>query len=224
MEGYEMIVGGQHMLRPAPENANQPEILGLEINWHKGFANDPTIKLLVDRAPTLEEFRYKTRPVGRDYTLFYGTYGPWVDFAAHTPSNESGYGGRKFTYRLEDETEMTVKGPWSSRSSYMNMYFEHCIEVTLYERDWKNLGMSCSIQVYKLNDYLEYWNEDREAELQIDLLKLERLPDGEIMYVPHPRKGCTADWKGEKRPDGKPVGGFECDFCTPHDPNKRRIE
>ena len=41
----------------------------------------------------------------------------------HHPSNEKGFAGDKFKFRLEDGSSVIVKGPWSSRAEVVR---EHC--------------------------------------------------------------------------------------------------
>jgi hypothetical protein len=89
----------------------------------------------VDRIPDLDNFVFDAFTTDLGITLYIGTFGDLVKFYAHDPNSETGFGGRTFTLRMRDESEVTIKGPWSSRASVINEYFPElrCSEIILTE-------------------------------------------------------------------------------------------
>jgi len=96
-----------------------------EIDWMEGWANDPKLKFTVDKMPANDEYVYTKK--GNLYFALHEC--GLASYFAHSPGNESGYGGREFTLQMADGTAKTIKGPWSSRCSVMNMHFPHTVEV-----------------------------------------------------------------------------------------------
>lgn len=101
------------------------------VNTHANFANRPTIELMVDALPKLEDYRYEKRG-----NLYFAELEGNVSFFSWTgPGNEDGYGGRSFPITMIDGTAVTLKGPWSSRSAVMNAAgFPLCTEVTIVDK------------------------------------------------------------------------------------------
>lgn len=107
--------------------------------WHD-------LKLYVDKCPSLEEFVFRAIDLGGGSTLYAGHMpdGILTCQYAHTPGNETGFGGRRFTLNMEDGSQVEIKGPWSSRSSVLNEYcpeLRSC-EVVLYQ-DGYSSGLAC---------------------------------------------------------------------------------
>lgn len=74
------------------------------------------IRLLVDRIPERSEMRF----INRDNCWFSNHEG-YVEYFGWKPGgNNGGYYGRHFDIIMEDESEVRLLGPWSSRSSAMN--------------------------------------------------------------------------------------------------------
>jgi hypothetical protein len=104
------------------------KILDLKINWYHGFANKPAIYLLVEDKPDPREMRYEHHS-----GLYFAEKDGYALFFSYERPGE-GYGGSRFYITLKDGTEKTLIGPWSSRASVMNAYFEpHVTEVGITE-------------------------------------------------------------------------------------------
>lgn len=56
-------------------------------------------------------------------TAYYNEIDGDVSFFFHNPRNEQGYGGAIFKGKLEDGTEFSVRGPWSSNPGAMKKLF-----------------------------------------------------------------------------------------------------
>lgn len=117
------------------KEAIKTKILDAKIEWFKGCANSPQFKLLVDKIPSIEELVYDEKRDGAG-TMYFAEKDGYVDFMYHTPRNENGYGGRKWTIKVRKSggsvEERIVKGPWSSNSPAMNGAGYHpSVEVTI---------------------------------------------------------------------------------------------
>jgi len=108
------------------------KVLEAKVDWHLGYANSPTLELLVDRIPEDEELIFEKRKqfymaVLDGYVRFFSWRGP---------GNDGGFCGSEFPIRVRDGDEVkdvVLKGPWSSRAGVMNRYFEQqVLDVTLY--------------------------------------------------------------------------------------------
>ena len=118
------------------------DVRGIRIDWMLGWMNRPQIYLWVDSYPkNITLFPERRSPI---QVLWYGEDNHKVSFYADTTlpdslesKQEDGFGGRHIKIWTEDVVH-TLKGPWSSRSSVMNRYHPHaidlpCIEVALTE-------------------------------------------------------------------------------------------
>lgn len=90
----------------------------LKINWREQFSNLPTFTLEEDLAllPRNEcEFEFK------DGIWWYIQANGLVRYFAHSgeDKNEGGFGGANFDILYKGEPKV-LKGPWSSRASYLN--------------------------------------------------------------------------------------------------------
>lgn len=88
----------------------------------------PELAVYVDQTPGLDFFTFDEFKDEQGYTLYFAERDGLVQFYAHHPKNESGYGGAVFPLIMSDGTIRDVKGPWSSRSAVMNEHFPHSIE------------------------------------------------------------------------------------------------
>jgi len=74
------------------------------------------VDLLVDKIPDMSEMRFE-----RKGTLWFCNHGGYVRYFGWTPpNNNGGYYGRSFDIKMKNGEEVTLLGPWSSRSSEMN--------------------------------------------------------------------------------------------------------
>ena len=106
------------------------KVLNARVRWMQGYANSPTLEILVDRFPTESDYRYEHKPPAAYYAEAEGS----VRFFAYTGPGE-GYGGREFEIRMKGTgRRVTLVGPWSSRAGYMNSIgFGPCVDVSITE-------------------------------------------------------------------------------------------
>ena len=89
------------------------------------------IELLVDRIPEISEMRF----VNRGNRWFAEHEGCVTFFGWKPGGNNGGYYGRSFDIIMEDGSEVTLLGPWSSRSSAMNKEgFKPSLEVSITDK------------------------------------------------------------------------------------------
>ena len=124
------------------------KLISATVDWHEGFANRPTLKLAVDLMPPTEEYRFQEKKFG-DSILYWAEQDGVVQFFAHSPNNERGYGGREFSLTMTDGSTRKIKGPWSSRAGAMNCHFPHSVDVTIkeLEGEFPKLGFATAITV-----------------------------------------------------------------------------
>lgn len=85
--------------------------------------------VIFDRKP-VEDFKFYEAKLNSESTLYWGVNSQgFVEFYAHSPFREHGFGGRSFVLNMADGTTKTIKGPWSSRPGIMNNFFPPCMEV-----------------------------------------------------------------------------------------------
>ena len=95
------------------------------------YANNNELMLLVNRIPKRSEMRFLYKNYHyyavKDY---YAMYFSWSG-----KGNDGGFYGRTFDITMFDGRKVKLLGPWSSRCSLVNEYFEtHCIEVAITDR------------------------------------------------------------------------------------------
>jgi hypothetical protein len=103
----------------------------------EGYANDPTLEILVDKMPDRSDLRYKKEGI-----LYYAELDGYVSFFCYRGPGE-GFGGRGFEITMEDGSQELLKGPFSSRAGVMNAAgFGPCVDVSItdnpesYERGY----------------------------------------------------------------------------------------
>lgn len=103
------------------------KILKIAVDWMLEWSNNPSLKVLVDKLPAHEQHVYEERN-----GIYYSELeGGLVSFNYWKQPGE-GYGGRVFTFRMKDDTERKLKGPWSSNSAAVNRQgFGPCFEVAI---------------------------------------------------------------------------------------------
>jgi len=140
------------------------KVLGASVNEHIGYANPPTLELVVDRVSSYDEFVYNTRPFGRS-TLYFGVMDGEVHFFSHSPENEYGYGERKFKLTLADGTVRELKGPWSSRAGVMSPLFRPVVDVTLIWAGIKYAGhVTLELAQEAVDKFLPDWELIQEQD------------------------------------------------------------
>lgn len=142
-------------------------------------SNAPTLFLLVDRVPGTDDFRYEIK----DDKYYWAELEGFVNFGYYDfkrGGDQGGYSGMWWNITTKDGERKQVRGPWSSRSSVMNLLgFQHSMEVAVtdYEKSWNSptgsyVGYSATIE--KVKEALDKFPLD--AALAVDKSK------GEIHY------------------------------------------
>lgn len=88
------------------------KIKTLNVDWCETWANRPRWLVTFDELP-----REAYREIGDGMLL--SIVGERADFFAYTGPG-TGYGGRKFTIKMNDGTQRVLIGPWSSNSGSVN--------------------------------------------------------------------------------------------------------
>jgi hypothetical protein len=148
-------------------------IIEVKPDWIERYSNRPRWGVSFDSVPKMEALRYKVK---EDHYL--ATLDDYADFFAWTPgSNNGGYGGRSWPVTLLTGEEVTVRGPWSSRSGLINKIFD---STPVVEAHYKST--SCAITIAGL---LRWFKENPGC--GFGLAKVQMFGD-EIYYEPT-RKG-----------------------------------
>lgn len=109
-------------------------ITGFEIDWVKVYSNSPqfTIHCIREwRHPPASEFIFDQHP---DLpSIYYAEHRDgWVQFFSWNGTPDRGHGGAHFPIMLRSGKEITLIGPWSSRSGVMNkLGFGPCTEAVV---------------------------------------------------------------------------------------------
>lgn len=126
------------------------KLIDARINWSKNYDNSPTLQLLVDKIPPLENLRYQERN-----GIFYSELEGYVSFFYYRSAGE-GYGGRKFLITMTDGTKKELIGPWSSRAGAVNSVgFGPCVDVSIadnlesYKRGYTFLAGAVTLDITK---------------------------------------------------------------------------
>ena len=109
-------------------------VLSAKIRWNLGWANDPSLRLLVDRVPRVSELEFEHAQVGRQegHGLYWAERGGYVCFFNYVGPS-TGFGGRTYTLNMRDGSEVKLKGPWCPGATYANKYMGglHCVPASL---------------------------------------------------------------------------------------------
>jgi hypothetical protein len=110
------------------------KILKAKLDFMEKFCNPPKLQVLVDSLPDTDHMIYKKNS---KYGLYFAEKDGFVNFFSYTTAG-NGYGGRHFALQVEQEDgsikEEILKGPWSSRASVMNRFFDtQSMEVSIID-------------------------------------------------------------------------------------------
>lgn len=190
------------------------------IDWMKGWANTPELRVTVDRMPRMDNVRFKTFQDGRS-TTYWACDGDFVTFFTHVPGNQTGYGGAMFRGQLEDGTIFNVKGPWSDNALAVNGDFPPSHNVAYYQEEDEfpemgfaaHLKMSTALRLIKECDadykFIKHYggpdsvvtDEELIKSLEDKISKNEIIGNYDIVIV---MKGMTlAESQEAKNKDGK---------------------
>jgi hypothetical protein len=129
-------------------------ILDVQVDWSEEYDNDPTLRVVVDKAPDLNKLPHVAVPLDGG-TMYVALQDGVCHFLCST-GDKSGYGGRKFDLTMADGRVKQVIGPWSSRAGVVNglglMGWPGVVEVYHKETegDYPNMwyhGMSLSVKL-----------------------------------------------------------------------------
>jgi len=114
--------------------------ISCSVEWYEKWANDPILQIVVDEIPNREDLRYKHKQ-----TLWFAEKDGYVSFFYwEGPNNNGGYYGSNYKITLEDESTVTLLGPWSSNSAAVNMQFiPQCLDVSI-KTEKEKLSCWCS--------------------------------------------------------------------------------
>jgi len=211
--------------------------LACDVDWSEGWANNPRLKLLVDKLPPRSELRYECKD-----GLYYAELDGYVSFIykADPSVPDKGFGGAKRTLILKDGTELSFAGGWSSRAGVANrLGFKECVDVAITDdpKNWEKGYASLAVAVtyeFALNAVWEFlpgvWLEkvfsgssspDISGE-QANIVGRVR-GDGEYIYIPHrvenPCETCKGSGKYQRL--GENVTCNKCIGTGHHLPQSR---
>jgi len=87
-----------------------------QIDWREDVGNDPRLEVLVDETPDRSDLRFE-----HEDGLWVAIDNGYVEFFSWSgDGNDGGYSGRSFEITTVDGEQVTLKGPWSSRSGCVN--------------------------------------------------------------------------------------------------------
>lgn len=190
------------------------KIISATVNWYKGYANSPRFDVLVDKYPRRNELAY----VNKDWAYWAEKDG-FVDYFSYSGPS-SGFGGCEFELNMVDGSTKTLKGPWSSRASALNLEgFYPCSEVSIGEVG--GYYTSGNLIVDKLFDCADLANVYLVLEILCNSSDAEKLmsvyQQHAINFDKNPNIGITRDnWKQLTAPL---VGKYEFRFNPSIDPN-----
>jgi len=103
----------------------------------EGWANDPTLEILVDKLPDRSELHFECRN-----GLYFAESDGYVSFISKKDPTipDDGFGGAHQTLIMQDRTVLSFKGGWSSRAGVANkLGFTECMDVSLTDepKSWE---------------------------------------------------------------------------------------
>lgn len=133
------------------------KVLDATIDWMQDYANLPSMKILVDEIPEMEELRFTQKG-----SLYYAELDGYVMFFSYTVPDK-GFGGREFKLNMKNGTTKILKGPWSSGSYAMNRAgFGPCVEVSISTHSIRSRNCSFmhgSVTVNILQNAVKFIND-----------------------------------------------------------------
>jgi hypothetical protein len=161
-----------------PPDSDEIQVLDAEIDWMEGYLNDPSLRVMVDEIPDLSELKFE-----QDGNIWYAERGGYAKFFAWSgEGNDGGFSGRCFEITTEDGEDVTLKGPFSSRTGVMNQRgFGPVVSVSVttdeevFDRGYT--FKSAALTLDKAREALEHVEEDCHFE------RVEKFSDNEPYHV-----------------------------------------
>ena len=92
------------------------ELISGSVDWMDDVGNDPRLQVVVDEIPSRDEMRFEVED-----GVYCGIKDGFASYYAWSgDGNDGGYSGRCYDITMRDGTEVTLKGPWSSRAGCVN--------------------------------------------------------------------------------------------------------
>lgn len=109
------------------------EVLDARVDWMSEWDSNPSLKVLVDEVPYIDQIIHDVLELGTGRVFYYGEDDGYVHYLTHDVSDQRGYGGRGFPLWVKGKSEqVVVKGPWSSRAAVANgLGFGPCVDVSI---------------------------------------------------------------------------------------------
>lgn len=161
-------------------------VLRAKINYNDGYCNNPELQVLVDKIPELKDLDYKVirrKDCGTGMNLYLAEKEGYVNFMAWSgKGNDNGCCGMEWQIIVNGKPVL-VRGPWSSRSGVMNMFFKtQCMEVAItdnaesFEKGYTFIAGALTVEKV-LKEVLPFLHHS------VMLLRIVD-KEGEITYVP----------------------------------------
>ena len=151
-------------------------ILKVAVDWNFGYGKTPSLIVTIDKCLSTDKFKFV-----RKNEIYYAENDGQVMFYSYNAPG-GGFGGGTITINMADGKCKDLIGPWSSRSSYVNMLgFGPSIDVQFKCDPSLNngrTGMPGHCTVKSVKDYLDRNNAHFEIYKYIDT------DDGEFSWRP----------------------------------------
>jgi len=195
----------------------------------EGWDNSPKLEIFVDKLPDHSELRFECKD-----GLYYAELEGYVNFIFKRDPEEAdnGFGGAHQKLTMQDGTELSFRGGWSSRAGVANeLGFTECMDVALTDEPeaWKKgyTFMSAhvtyefaknAVEKFCPNVWLERVRKGKgtphTSDVQSDVVGHSQ-DDGEYIYVPrrveNPCETCKGAGKYKGITSGDPVK--TCNRC-----------
>ena len=92
------------------------QIEDASVDWMEDVGNDPRLQVVVDEIPSRYEMRFE-----HERQIYCAIKDGYVSYYAWSgDGNEGGFSGSCYDITMRDGTEVTLRGPWSSRAGCVN--------------------------------------------------------------------------------------------------------
>jgi len=154
------------------------EITDAEVRWNEEYTNTPDLIVHVDDTPGLDELEFEG---SKEEGLWYAEHpSGYVNFFSWSGGEGEGYSGRHFEIQTVDGRQVTLKGPWSSRSGALNKHgYGPCLEVSYKVPEFDHTYRSGAMTVEKAEEVVDQFLDD-----DVSLERVERFSGGEPYYIP----------------------------------------